>query len=406
MYRSQVKLFLVSNLIIAFLWLMLICISQKAKAEDTVRAKVNSYQIVDPCGDKIDQVLIALDLGKIVKTDSLFGCDFQLSYDTSRLKMHSGLYINTLSEFFEDKNVSFSKSGKITGYVAVASYFSPPVYGTKPLMAFQGNYLTSCKDSIEIKIEYLEFTDEFKRPVIYQSGYVVAEPNVKNDLHIKVYPKVDTSRFNMDTSEIEIYLLCEHKPDSALSRLEFDLKLQKSEKYIIKSVELLSLDVLDAEDLYFTNDSIIARLNVKGKVDKIPLIKFRIAEINRDTSLTSFEINVTKVDECACVTKKITGIGYLKTEEEKQDTTEVVNQFLSQIQQMSYNKLTDEFLISAEKEIKSIEIYSILGEKLYENAENDKRFIAVPAYKWSAGYYIAIVEFLDKKKEQKILIKI
>ena len=82
---------------------MLICISQKAKAEDTVRAKVNSYQIVDPCGDKIDQVLIALDLGKIVKTDSLFGCDFQLSYDTSRLKMHSGLYINTLSEFFEDK---------------------------------------------------------------------------------------------------------------------------------------------------------------------------------------------------------------------------------------------------------------------------------------------------------------
>lgn len=405
MYRFQARLYLVSNLIIAFLWLMLQGISQQARAEDTIKAKVNSYQIVDACGNTKDQVVISIDLGKIVKADSLFGCNFQLSYDSTKLKMHSGLYINTLAEFFEFKQVGFLRSGKIIGVVAT-NFSSPQVTGSLPLIAFLGDYLTSCKDSVEVRIDYLEFTDEFKKPVVYQSGYVIAEPQKVNDLYIKVYPKVDTNSFAKDSSEIEIILICEHKPDTVVSRLAFTMKVENSKKYMIKNAEVQSTDIIKAESIQILNDSLIVKLLVNGRIDGKPLLKVRVAKNYIDSAKTSYKLDVKEIDECACATRFIPGNGILATEEDNHDTTGVENQNLSQIQGLFYNWITDEFLIRADEIIQRIEIYSILGEKLYDRAGFEEKFLVVPGYGLSNGYYIAILEFLDRRKEKKILIKI
>jgi hypothetical protein len=404
MYRFQAKLFLINNFIIAFLWLMLLGISQQAKAADTIRAKVNSYQIVDACGKKTDQVLLAIDLGKIVKSDSLFACNFQLSYDSTKLKMHSGLYINTLAEFFDFQQVGFLRSGKIIGVVA-ANFSSPQVTGDLPLIAFLGDYLTSCRDSAEVKIDYLEFTDEFKRPVSYQSGYVIAEPNKASNLYVKVYPKIDTSKIELDSSGIDIAIFCEHKPDTAVSTLEFYFKIENSKKFKIISSYVLNSEICEIESNKFTDDSLWVKMIVKGKIDGKPLLNIKIIENFRDSIITSFKVVTTKVDECACATKKIPGFGFLTTEVNK-DTTDVDNQVLSQITSGSYNQMTDEFMIRTEKSIQRIEIYSILGERLYDRDGFEEKLIIVPANELCAGWYIAIIEFFDKRKEKKILIKI
>jgi hypothetical protein len=68
--------------------------------------------------------------------------------------------------------------------------------------------------------------------------------------------------------------------------------------------------------------------------------------------------------------------------------------------------MTDEFMIRTEKSIQRIEIYSILGERLYDRDGFEEKLIIVPANELSAGWYIAIIEFFDKRKEKKILIKI
>ena len=318
--------------------------------------------------------------------------------------MHSGLYLNTLSEFFDFRQVGFLRSGKIIGVVA-ANFSSPQVTGDLPLIAFLGDYLTSCRDSAEVKIDYLEFTDEFKRSVSYQSGYVIAEPNKAGNLYLKVYPKLDKNKIELDSSGIDIALFCEHKPDTAVSRLEFYFKIEKSQKFEIIKADVLNSEICELENMDFTGDSLSVKMIVKGKIDGKPLLNIKILEKYRDSIITTFKVVTTMVDECACATKKIPGIGFLTTEVSK-DTTDVDNQVLSQITRGSYNEMTDEFLIRAEKSVQRIEIYSILGERLYDRDGFEEKFVIVPANELSAGWYIAIIEFFDKRKEKKILIKI
>ena len=403
MHLYQVKLYLTSSLLFAFFWLMLSGISQKLKADDTLRAKVASYQVVDACGNKKEQVIIAIDLGKIVKSDSLFGCNFQLSYDSTKIKMHSALYINTLAEFFDIKQVGFFRNGKIYGVVAV-NFTSPQVTGEKPLIAFLGDYLKYCKDSVEVKIDYLEFTDEFKRPLAYQSGYVVAEPNLKSDLHIKVYPQVDTSKVLIDSSETSVKLICEHKPDTMVSRIGIKVKLENSDKFYFKGLDIVNPIILTKISEEIKENEINSIYSCNSKINDKTLFNLRVGSKKKDTSKAIFTVDITEIDECACATKFVTSTGYLATDVKK-DTTGISDQVLSQIQNVYYNYISDEFIINSDKEIRKVEIYDLLSYKLFDKCFLGEKFIPISANNMNAGCYFTVIEFLDGSKEKKILIK-
>ncbi|MCX7909249.1 MAG: T9SS type A sorting domain-containing protein [Ignavibacteria bacterium] len=117
---------------------------------------------IDVCGNENQRrFILVMSIGNVLRSDSLFGFNFQISYSKDKVKITDALYINTLAEFFDTKAVSInSKEGKITGYAILMGMH--PVYGNRPLIAFNGLWISECPDTAIFSVDFIEFTDEFK----------------------------------------------------------------------------------------------------------------------------------------------------------------------------------------------------------------------------------------------------
>jgi len=109
------------------------------------------------------EVLVTIGLGDVKRVDSLYGFNFAIKYDRSKLYFNSKITVNTLSEFAEYADVSFGlEPGKMFG----AALNNTPMSGNKELIGFFGEYIGDlCNDSAFVEIEYIEFTDEFQKQV-------------------------------------------------------------------------------------------------------------------------------------------------------------------------------------------------------------------------------------------------
>jgi len=109
------------------------------------------------------EVLVTIGLGDINRNDSLYGFNFAIKYDRSKLYFNSKITVNTLTEFAEYADVSFGlEPGKLFG----AALNNTPMTGDKELIGFYGEYIGQlCDDSALVEIEYIEFTDEFQKNV-------------------------------------------------------------------------------------------------------------------------------------------------------------------------------------------------------------------------------------------------
>jgi len=146
-----------------FVWLAFLA-SQTGMSQRKANCELSIYGSlkIDVCGNANQkQFILVMSIGKVLRSDSLYGFNYQISYDTGKVKFTDALYLNTLSEFFEMKSATFNaKEGKINGYAITLGM--EPVYGDRPLIAFNGFWKTDCPDSAVFRIDYIEFTDEFK----------------------------------------------------------------------------------------------------------------------------------------------------------------------------------------------------------------------------------------------------
>jgi hypothetical protein len=146
-----------------FVWLAFLA-SQTGMSQRKANCELSIYGSlkIDVCGNANQkQFILVMSIGKVLRSDSLYGFNYQISYDTGKVKFTDALYLNTLSEFFEMKSATFNaKEGKINGYAITLGM--EPVYGDRPLIAFNGIWKTDCPDSAVFRIDYIEFTDEFK----------------------------------------------------------------------------------------------------------------------------------------------------------------------------------------------------------------------------------------------------
>lgn len=134
-------------------------------SKSPVNVKLTSHFNVSYCQTATpkDEVLVTIGLGDIKRTDSLYGFNFAVIYDRSKLYFNNKITVNTLSEFAEFSDVSFGlEKNKLFG----AALSNTPLFGNKELIGFYGQYVGDmCNDSALVQVEYIEFTDEFQKNI-------------------------------------------------------------------------------------------------------------------------------------------------------------------------------------------------------------------------------------------------
>jgi hypothetical protein len=230
---------------------------------------------IDVCGNENQkEFVLVMDIGKVNPEDSLFGFNFEINYEPEKVAITDPLYINTLSEYLSDKQVTVdSKNGKIRGYAITMGFV--PVYGQKPLIAFLGKWLQPCPDSASFGVSYIEFTDEFKgvvenyKPAVLY-GEIASEPERIFSTQFSVDSIVNELNFSFDIN-IKI------PANSRLKNFELDLSRDNgnitldSVYSVTNGVEVLLLETTESGYKIHCNivndDGSNQVLKVFGKID-------------------------------------------------------------------------------------------------------------------------------------------
>ena len=406
MYQYRINLFIISS-IIALLWLVPQGTGQLAKAKDTVTARIESRRVVDVCGQTKDQVIVVINLGKVLKSDSLFGFNFQLAFDSTKLRFHSALYLNTISEFFEFKQVGFFKNGHIVG--ACATMGSQPAAGDRPLIGFLGDYIGKCEDSAHVVFDYLEFTDEYTKRLLFNNGFVEALVADKPDRYLKFTADKDSTIIDTGSTKSSFRLRVEQGMDSTVTSLDVKLFPANFDNYYVESVETADSSLIEIEELIITDDSVDIAFFVKGKLNNKDIAVVNIAEKEKGEEVAEILVKPVMVnDGCSCFKHLLSSRHYIKSAQKSQDTTDTTTVAIDVTENENifdyYSDMSNEWVIEAKDRSFRVTIYDVLGNLMteYHGLSGISR---ISLDRFSSGIYYGIIQDSRNKIKRKILIK-
>jgi len=330
-------------------------------SQNEVKPVLTNYYNTRLCGtERNKEILILLEVGNVALKDSLYGFDFSVSYDPEMIKFETPIYINTLSEFFEWKDISFGLDyGKVKGY-ALANY---PFGGNKPLIGFLGKYIHNCKVATPLVLEYPEFTDDYQKSVIASDTLWIIPTMVENPDYIYnisieeellVFEKEDTKLLK---SKIE------YVSNESGEELSFDVRID-SDNYVIEAIQPLnsSFEIIEQNVL---QDG----LNLKVQLNDINPDNYEFSillrELEKDSNQT-YKLNVVplQLSECNCVSKYNGDFVEIKTVVDGQDTTVSVTE--DKHYSNYINVLTDDVYITIDNQsantMKAIYLFNYEGK--------------------------------------------
>ncbi len=366
---------------------------------NTIVPTLKSVKKIDVC-ENIDEheVLVLLTIGKITKADSLFGYNFEIKYDPSKIKFNFVSTFGTLSEFFEIKQFTISAADSaIYGTAGHLNPFLAPVEGDLPLLAIQGIWLGDCFDTSEVSLSYIAFTEEFKKDIAEpQNAMVEAVIADKPDRKFTVLFSDNQLSFNdKGTKQTKLVLNSNGKK---VSNVKLDL-MQMGSSFEISRIEP-SNDNIVINSISQENGLVKMAISVNNQVLKDTLI-IDIMN-NSDIGRTSGWISVDNaiVGDCDCVTQYENN--NLELVSDIPDTTTVVEESAEAI--AYYNRTCDCITIKTDNDNeKIVRIYDINGKMIFlENTYENH--IRINAEKFARGIYIVEI---DSKAEKiiKNLIK-
>lgn len=391
-------------LMLITVWLLNVS-NQTAKA-DTVDVVLSQVGSIDVCGDKSDKdIIILISVGRVLQVDSLFGFNFEISYDSVKFRFHSPIYLNTLAEFFDIKDVNFGKKGLVRGYASVG-LFGSQISGNRPLIGIYGDYLGSCADSSEIKLNYIEFTDEFKKVIrSYQPVMVQAVEIDKPNRYLKTDFEINSiSDLRKDTIidiKINLEMGTQIKVDTAAIEIKDDnKKLIAFENFeLSKDLEFISNEYIDSSFLNI-------KFKFKSNSSQFINLKIRVNENKTDSSI--IKVNPIYTNYCSCV-KRHFGDSIIVKTKEKIDTTTVVFEENNRIENKTiisyYDYHTESFILNFKENITGdLKLYNICGSFINEKKFDWSNKIILEGNYLNKGIYLGIIN-TNLKNYKIILIK-
>ncbi len=304
---------------------------------------------IDVCGEpQQKEFILLIDIGRVNPQDSLFGFNYEIIYEPTKVQMTDALYVNTLSEGFELKAVSFnSKESKIIGYAATMGNF--PVFGEKPLIAFLGKWISNCPDTATFKLNFIEFTEEFKINIRnYNDAILIGEVSPLESRNIKTNFSQNILKKKDNDTNFKVQMDFTIPRKSRIENFAMNFVTETS-KIIFDSITTLSNDI---ELLFFERNNEIQKAHFKVINDDG--LKQSIGIFGRIifTSSTFTETITTKFEfdnECKCV--NLVGNDTLRIEYEIEPTI------------VDFEK--NEFNIDLSK-FEQIKVYDIMGNMVLQ----------------------------------------
>ncbi len=406
MLHYLIKLFLPSNwlrLIVAFTLLLPLIFGgkQEAEAKEKLEIVLKNINTIDVCGDKSKkQIIITVDLGYIAFADSLFAFNFELNYNQNKIKLHSALYLNTLSEFFDFKEVGFDK-GLVKGTLAV-NFSAPQVAGNKPLIAFLGDYLLDCPDTTFVNVSYFEFTDEFQKEITgYKSALVEGTVVSKPDRILKTaFDRNLINNFDEDSLQ-KLKIRYSYGGKNKIKNLVLNIETDKEDLFEIKDVRSLTEKIV-VDTLIRESGKLIVRSQVLDSINSLDAFEIDILEKMKRTDTAKLSIKTNIVDSCSCIVQ-ILDTNAVLTSYKKEDTLNVIDfepQKRNDIK-IVQNELDIE---NAEGQIKNISVYSVQGQLVMKQESDGSSRQKLKLDLLNNGFYIVIID-LNKEYKKLILIK-
>jgi hypothetical protein len=391
------------------IWLLLLtCSSLTGLAQvNNISAVLSQETSIDACGNQNSkQCILSVYLGPITKSDSLYGFDIGIAFNSKKIKFNSTLYSNTLSEFFETETRSFTFwDDTIRGYAGNFNISNPQVFGDKPLIAFLGDFVGDCPDTSFVKLLWLEFTEEFKKNISDTVNAVIeAKIFDKPSRLLKAQFSADSLEFDEQLTK-DVYIKFLYGSEARLGNIEFNFNLEDNILFEISSL-ITESDKIEILDMIPINKGLKVKVNILDSLSGSEALRLTIKQKKNTDEISKILIDSVKVDECSCITRLGTDTILLKGY--KKDSTSVeVKEKLNSIISSYYDSKTDEFIIkSVENKIKKVYLYDIRGI-LIESVGNEllDGYIKIQANKLCEGVYLALTRNELNEINRIVLIK-
>ncbi len=391
-------------------WLLLLIYigsNQMLKAQDTAHVVLKNHYPVDVCGSSSEkECTISISIGEVKPEDDFYGFNFEARYNREKFIFNEPLYINTLAQFFDNdkRNVAFLDSGLIRGFGG--TYSGTSVYGNMPLIAFKGRFIGQCPDTSYIRLEWIEFTREFKKVVDYSNKYVIVNAEVadKPGRSITAGFENDTVIFDKADSTGVAVAKINVTNNTRLNNIEFELVTDDTvnfriEKEDVKSItEKLKIDSLtDIENGYRIYTTIF------DDIGNDSVFEIKIKELKRNGEIKELKLTPIKVNDCTCIKNLIEDKTNLKGN--KEDTLGIT-EFENKAINGYYNEIKDKFIIETDTEIKEIVIYNILGNLIKKiNISVIDKNAEIAADGLTSGVYLVTVRNMREEINKIVMIK-
>lgn len=372
--------------------------SLQAQNKEKIKPTLESVNKIDQCDNENErEVTVLLKIGSIARADSLFGYNFQIKYDPSKIKFQYVSTIGTLSEFFEIKQFTILEADSaIYGTAGHLNPFLQPVEGDLPLLAFLGIWKGQCGDTTKVELSYLEYTEEFqKENDEFQNASIWSEIANKPDRLLDAKFMVDEIIFDKNGTKDVMLLLSSNNNFS--KKVKMGLKNSKDSFKTI-NVSTLSKNII-VQTNYDDNITYIEAETTKGYFDDTLMITIKnnsaIGKI--DDQLVIFDVNA---DECDCI--RYYSTNSLKIISDIPDTTTIISEENDQII-VNYDENCECFIIETNNDYqKDIKIYDLQGRMML-NTQNDNKIIQIEADKILRGYYIIEINSKDRKTIKSLI---
>lgn len=370
------------------------------------------------CGDdgRDKNFIISVDVGEIKDSDSLFAIQVWLTFNPEKLTFVNLIDKNTLAEFFEIKDFDLLEPGEVTAYAKTMGINQ--AVGNKPLLALEAKYLGDCPDSAHINLKDIELdvSKRFNNRLNYKDTNLIVNVRTKETekSFVKVNFQQDTLKEFAEDSTISALINLNTNDLAKVDSLEFEIKYEINENFEYVSFVLLDSNntkiVIDTVSVYEVEDS--AKINVQSRllesINDETVMKILMKQIKKDDDTVRIDINVSKINECACATSFIGDKVFILSK--KDTTTPIVT---DEIENKDidingyYSFISDEFVINTLRSyIDEIILYDLMG-RMIENKGNIKDYneVRIPADSYLKGIYLAHIKLLNKVEKNIVLIK-
>lgn len=372
-------------------------------SQNEIKPVLTNFYNTRLCGtERNKEILILIEIGSVSLKDSLYGFDFSVAYDPSMIKFETPIYINTLSEFFEWKDISFGLDyGKVKGY-ALANL---PFGGNKPLIGFLGKYIHDCDVATPLVLEYLEFTDDFKKSVIasdtlWVKPNIVENPdyfyNISLEEEVFVFKKEDTKLFR---AEIE------YVSNASGEELGFEIRVD-TDNYLIESIQPINSSFEILEQNVLQNG---LNLKVKLNIELTDNFEFSILlrELRKDSNQTyKLDVVPLQLSECNCVSMYNGDFVEIKTVIDGQDTT------VSAIDDKYYSNhiqvLTEDVYITIDNQsattMKAVHLFNYEGKLVKSFTDIAQKRYSIDKSNLTPGVYFLNILMSDSEFVKKTVL--